>query len=95
MSVTRSVSDAHIYAQKISENYIMPLDDESTASLSTQMLVAAMNHHLKNGASTQDQKPHFKTIRILGTLVADKESVFQPDVVDQNVPKKGFLKNIA
>ena len=95
MSVTRSVSDAHIYAQKISENYIMPLDDESTASLSTQMLVAAMNHHLKNGASAQDQKPLFKTIKILGTLFADRESVFQPDVVDQNVPKKGFLKNIA
>jgi len=95
MSVTRSVSDAHIYAQKISEKYIIPLDDESSASLSTQMLVAAMNHHLKNGASKQDQKPLFKTIKILGTLVADKESVFQPDVVDQDVPKKGFLKNIA
>jgi hypothetical protein len=95
MSVTRSVSDAHIYAQKISENYIMPLDDESSESLSTQMLVAAMNHQLKNGASTQDLKPRFKTIKILGTLIADEESVFQPDVIDQNVPRKGFLKNIA
>ena len=43
MTVTRSVSEAQLFAQKISEDYIMPLDDNGSTFLTAQMLIAAMN----------------------------------------------------
>jgi len=94
MTVTRSVSEAHLYAQKISANYIMPLDPDGTSDLSTQMLVAAMNQQLGEFTAVPDLKPRLKTIRVLGHLNIDKSPIFHPSTVDQDVPKKGFLKNI-
>jgi hypothetical protein len=82
-------------AGKISENFIMPLDDTGSTFLATQMLVAALNQGFRNDPSAKDSKPRLKTIKILGFMNTDKESIFQPSIVDQNVPRGGFLKNIA
>jgi len=95
MTVTRSVSEAHLFAQKISENYVMPLDDNGSTFLTAQMLIAAMNQNFGEFPISADLKPRLKTIKVLGFLDIDKTSVFQPASVDQYVPKTGFLKNIA
>ena len=95
MTVTRSVSEAQLFAQKISEDYIMPLDDNGSTFLTAQMLIAAMNQNSGENSNSTDSKPRFKTIRVLGFLDIEKTSVFQPASVAQYVPKTGFLKNIA
>jgi len=94
MSVTRKGTEARDFAKFLSQDFIMPVDPDGTSTLSTQMLRAAVSHKLKENTATMKASRN-RPIKLLGYLEISKADIFHPATVDQNIPRRGFLKNIA
>ena len=95
MSVTRSGSEALGYAQYLSADYIMPLDPNGSPELSKQMLKAAISRQRRQKTAVQHMVSRNESIRLLGYMKISKAEVFHPASIDQKVPRRGFLKDIA
>ena len=95
MSVTRKGSEAIDIAQRISADYIKPMDPDGTSSLSTQMLKAACSQRLRESSAIQAGISRNQPIRLLGYFKISDAEIFRPADIDQDIPKSGFLKDIA
>ena len=95
MSVTRKGSEALEYAQYLSADYIMPLDPDGSSDLSKQMLKAAISQQMRQKTAVQHMVSRNESIRLLGYMKISKAEVFHPASIDQKVPRRGFLKDIA